>query len=155
MANKIAYYNNKGFTLVEIMLVIIIIAVLTAMAGIYYGNQALRSKTFNAEYYMINLSRVLELYNINLEKYPADLTYLTTYEPKYFDRVYCSDEGSTGEDEDYKFLCEELSEQSFKITAKPKPGHGTTCWKIQSSSMLSKKDYDKLSDSCLGEWRFR
>ncbi|HEY4695803.1 MAG TPA: prepilin-type N-terminal cleavage/methylation domain-containing protein [Candidatus Hydromicrobium sp.] len=64
------YRKKKGFTLVELMVVIIILAVLTAIAIPSYMALRNRARTAAAQSEMKNIATALEVYNADEEAYP-------------------------------------------------------------------------------------
>jgi len=72
------YKKEKGFTLVELMIVIIILAVLTGIAIPSYMALRNRARESATEAEMKNIATALELYMADIEKYPATLT-ITAY----------------------------------------------------------------------------
>ena len=64
------YRKKKGFTLVELMVVIIILAVLTAIAIPSYMALRNRARVAAAQSEMKNIATALELYMADLEAYP-------------------------------------------------------------------------------------
>ena len=65
------YRKEKGFTLVELMVVIIILAVLTGIAIPSYMALRNRARVAAAQSEMKNIATALELYMADLEAYPA------------------------------------------------------------------------------------
>ena len=144
---------NKGFTFVEIMVVAALIMVLIVMTTIYFTGQNLRVKTFAAEYYLINLSKAMETYYINHNSYPTDLNFLTTANPKYINLAICTTEESVGEFKGYQYTCEEINEYSYRINARPHLNQGNACWQLTVGGILSRKNYNKNTGACEGEWQ--
>jgi len=71
------YRKKKGFTLVELMVVIIILAVLTAIAVPSYMALRNKARTAAAQSEMRNIATALELYNADKDTYPAVTTWNT------------------------------------------------------------------------------
>lgn len=63
--------NEKGFTLVELMIVIIILAVLTGIAVPSYMALRNRARESATESEMKNIATALELHQADLEDYPT------------------------------------------------------------------------------------
>ena len=69
------YRKEKGFTLVELMIVIIILAVLTGIAIPSYMVLRNRARTAAAQSEMKNIATALEMHNADLEQYPVTANY--------------------------------------------------------------------------------
>jgi type II secretion system protein G len=74
------YRKEKGFTLVELMVVIIILAVLTGIAIPSYMALRNRARTAAAQSEMKNIATALEVYMADRESYPAVATWNTDLE---------------------------------------------------------------------------
>src|SRR4030043_2457474 len=77
------YRKEKGFTLVELMVVIIILAVLTAIAVPSYMALRNRARTAAAQSEMKNIATALELHSTDLDAYPLTAVYPDAIEPEY------------------------------------------------------------------------
>jgi general secretion pathway protein G len=64
------YRKEKGFTLVELMIVIIILAILTGIAIPSYMVLRDRARTSAAQSELKNVATALEMYNADNESYP-------------------------------------------------------------------------------------
>lgn len=64
--------ENKGFTLIELSIVIIIFVVLTFMAVFSYLSTRSRANEFGTETMMSTISIALELYNVEQGAYPKN-----------------------------------------------------------------------------------
>ena len=72
------YRKEKGFTLVELMIVIIILAILTGIAVPSYMVLRTRARVVAAKAELKNLATALAMYNADYEAYPATLALLVT-----------------------------------------------------------------------------
>jgi len=81
--------KNQGFTLVELLIVIVIIAILTVVSLVAYNGLQNQAKTSAAKSAADAVAKKAELYNTAESKYPANLTELTNTaksgEPYYLD----------------------------------------------------------------------
>ena len=81
--------KNQGFTLVELLIVIVIIAILTVVSLVAYNGLQNQAKTSAAKSAADAVAKKAELYNTAESKYPANLTDLTNTaksgEPYYLD----------------------------------------------------------------------
>lgn len=71
------YRKEKGFTLVELMIVIIILAILTGIAIPSYMVLRDRARTSAAQSELKNVATALEVYNADNEAYPDGADYAT------------------------------------------------------------------------------
>lgn len=88
--------KNQGFTLVELLIVIVIIAILTVVSLVAYNGLQNQAKTSTAKSAADTVAKKAELYNTAKSKYPHQLSELTdkttgtppvsqTGEPYYLD----------------------------------------------------------------------
>ena len=88
------YGSEEGFTLMELMIVIIIIAILTAIAVPSYMVLRDRARVSAAQSEMRAIATALEMYNVDNERYPTTsegLAALETANPPYMDPVPTKD----------------------------------------------------------------
>ena len=69
--------KNQGFTLVELLIVIVIIAILTVVSLVAYNGLQNQAKTSAAKSAADAVAKKAELYNTENSNYPANLTDLT------------------------------------------------------------------------------
>lgn len=79
MLNNIKQYREKGFTIVELLIVIVIIAILAAITIVAYNGIQNRAKTSSAQAASTNFAKKAEVYNADgpTSAYPsvsADIT---------------------------------------------------------------------------------
>ncbi len=74
------YKGQKGFTLVELLIVIIVLAVLTGISIPVYKLINARAKETGAETEMTNIAKALEMHNVDLQSYPLTDAYPDTLE---------------------------------------------------------------------------
>ena len=65
--------NNKGFTLIELMIVVAIIGVLASIAYPSYQDYVLRAKRADAKAGLLNLQLAQEKYRANCPQYATDI----------------------------------------------------------------------------------
>lgn len=82
--------KNQGFTLVELLIVIVIIAILTVVSLVAYNGLQNQAKTSAAKSAADAVAKKAELYNTANSSYPAGLEKLTdaadSGEPYYLDK---------------------------------------------------------------------
>ncbi|MFH7766342.1 type IV pilin protein [Acinetobacter sp. BSP-28] len=69
---------KRGFTLIELMIVIVIISILAAMAYPFYTNYKIRTERVNAQSEMLQIARNLETYKMANNNY-AGRTAINVY----------------------------------------------------------------------------
>ncbi|MEM7233850.1 MAG: type II secretion system major pseudopilin GspG [Planctomycetota bacterium] len=63
--------RELGFTLVEIMVVVIVLAILASVIVPQFGNTAYNSKVSTAKGHIAVLENALERFNMNMDRYPT------------------------------------------------------------------------------------
>lgn len=74
--------KNQGFTLVELLIVIVIIAILTVVSLVAYNGLQNQAKTSAAKSTVDSVAKKAELYNTEEGKYPAKISDLTGADTK-------------------------------------------------------------------------
>lgn len=69
--------KNRGFTLVELLIVIVIIAILTVVSLVAYNGLQDQARTSTAKSAADSVAKKAELYNTDVGHYPESLTTLT------------------------------------------------------------------------------
>jgi len=70
--------STKGFTLIEMMIVILVIAVLATIVGLSVKNAGERSKNATLTAHLATLQNAVDLYNNDMGTYPSALDELTS-----------------------------------------------------------------------------
>ena len=131
--------REQGFTLVEIMIVVAIIALLAAIAipnllrAKMTANDSLAKATLRA------MSTASESYSIsNNGLYPGNETSLTSAGPPYLNKAYCTNSAGSGL-AGYIYNCAGMSNSGYTITATPvSVGRtGTTVETITTGGVLT------------------
>ena len=74
--------KNQGFTLVELLIVIVIIAILTVVSLVAYNGLQNQAKTSAAKSTVDSVAKKAELYNTEEGKYPSKISVLTGADTK-------------------------------------------------------------------------
>ena len=71
--------NNKGFTIVELLIVIVVIGILAAIAVVAYNGVTTRANDTKRESNARNIANALAVYNSENEAWPKDATEAKTF----------------------------------------------------------------------------
>ena len=74
--------NRAGFTLVEILIAIAVIAILTALSYPVYTGYIDKAKITRAVYSLEETRKTLEDYHITIGSYPSDINFSTGFDPQ-------------------------------------------------------------------------
>ena len=124
--------NNSGFTLVEIMIVVLIIALLSSIAIPNLLRVRINAHDASAQTALKAISTAMETYLSSNTTYPPDTTTLVNATPPYLQVDYF-----TGTHNGFTFTLDSLSSQLYSVTAAPTSSNlGSGSFTISTGSVL-------------------
>ena len=125
-------FNNKGFTLVEIMVVVLIIALLASIAIPNILRARVNAHDAAAKASLKTISTALENYLATNNAYPSTTTALIGATPPYLQVDYF-----TGYYNGFSFVADTLTSEVYSITATPISANlGSGSYTISTGSVL-------------------
>ena len=120
---KISNQGSRGFTLIELMIVVAIIGVLAMIAYPAYTNYATKAKRSVATSMLTQIANKQEQYYLDNKAYTNDLTALNySADPLYVDS---SSNPSTAAEAVYELDITAFTTRSFTISAIPRNSHAS------------------------------
>ena len=125
--------NNSGFTLVEIMIVVLIIALLSAIAIPNILRARVNAHDASAQAALKAIGTSMETYLATNSVYPPDTTALIGASPPYLQVDYFDGNTHNG----FTFTIDTLSSQIYSVTAAPISANlGSASFTISTGSVL-------------------
>lgn len=128
--------KNRGFTLIELMIVVAIIAIIAAVAYPSYTNYVMRSRRADGKEFLMRIAAAQERQYTNRNRYAsmADLGLGATSENRYYDVEVALGDG----------------EQTYTLTAKPQgPQAPDKCGDLTlSNTGFKSKSGDETNGKC-------
>jgi len=133
-------YTEKGFTLVEIMIVIAIIVIVIAMISVNLVRSKAIAMEANAQATLKTISTAIESYagaNEGVYFAGSDLNVLYDIDPKYINKDYVADCSVESPCQGYSYECD-LSLAGYTCTATPNVVYGDArTYQIESGGSLT------------------
>jgi len=95
MEVRTMWRSGKGFTLIELMVVIAIILILALIAVPAYRNMQIRAKKARAQEDLRNIATALEAYYVDWNEYPAEGSWMADLVGRDYEGQTCSQSGTT------------------------------------------------------------
>ena len=125
--------NQSGFTLVEIMIVVLIIAILASIAIPNILRARVNAHDAAAQAALKTIGTAMETYLATNDSYPATTTALIGVSPPYLQIDYFDGNAYNG----FTFTVDTLNTQIYSITAAPASANlGTASYTISTGSVL-------------------
>ncbi len=133
-------YTKKGFTLVEIMIVIAIIVIVIAMTSVNLVRSKTTAVEANAQATLKTIGTAMESYSgVTGGRYPQgiDLSQLYDPDPKYINKDYVADCTTGSPCQGYAYSCV-LASSGYTCTATPDENYtGARTYQIVTGSKLT------------------
>ncbi|ONG42173.1 pilus assembly protein PilE [Alkanindiges hydrocarboniclasticus] len=152
-------YGNKGFTLIELMIVVIIIGILAAIAYPSYKQYSIRTQRTNAQGEMLQIARTLSNYkmaNGNYANRTSANVYGGTVIPNQGTALYSI---TLTDNADKLLTASDANVNTWKLIAKPisntaQAGNGWICLNDQLQKYWA-KGINSCSLSATSDWSDR
>ncbi len=145
--------SGKGFTLIELMVVIAIILILALIAVPAYRNMQIRAKKARAQEDMRNIATALEAYYVDWNTYPGDLNALTGQEDSDTNTNGSGDTSATGEVGPITYMQQLPTDpfspgSNYNYATNPATGTPRTSWVLYTSTYnMGGTQYREYRDS--------
>ncbi len=115
--HKVVSGLDRGFTLIELMIVVAIIAIIAAIAYPSYINSVVKTKRAAAEGCLSEYANYMERYYTTNLRY--DQTAAATPVANTLPALDCASAANTGADYTYSFVANSLTQSAYTIQAVP------------------------------------
>lgn len=125
--------KNQGFTIVELLIVIVVIGILAAISIVAYNGIQGRANTSAVHSDLNNAKKKLEIYNIDHGKYPGSIAELTAAD------ISISGKSSYEKREGYAnfYYCLDIANNQFALSARVAGGNPISYYVTSSSGVTS------------------
>jgi general secretion pathway protein G len=134
-------FNKKGFTLVELMIVITVIAILATIAVVSFTRVQKQARDTKRRAEIKSLQIALQAYYTEKTSYPVSATSvvastaLAVLAPTYISNLPTGPLGSTGSNTNYMYISDAVGyKYSLCVTLEAPTASGSVMWKADTSN---------------------
>lgn len=148
-------FNKLGFTLVELMIVITVIAILATIAVVSFTRVQKQARDTKRKAEMKSLQTALQAYFTEKTSYPiyttapggAAFTVLAALKPTYISSIPKAPLGSSGGNIEYTYISDSVGfKYAICVDLETTTASGSTMWKVDTSNASG---YETVDAPCI------